>query len=281
MGMRILAVCSTLLLLIFPTISAQTSQPVHADVMIQNHVQLGAGESIWYNITLGAKESMACFFDIIAGKGVQSFIVDQANHYRLQHGGTANKTYQESNYSSNEERHYYWNFTAPKQAQWYVYFSKAPDTPYMMGEATLRIDIRKNTNPPYVHAFRLSGSVHGNVLIDAGAADDCFPIQKAELLLNGTVASEQFFSETNTCDVDISIVWHTYEYPNGWYNLSIVATDILGESGDPFWLGMVRVENGPLDNPNITHPIIGIGVAIALVGVYVLFARRMGYLEQK
>ncbi|MFO7835114.1 MAG: hypothetical protein R6V83_00520 [Candidatus Thorarchaeota archaeon] len=90
---------------------------------------------------------------------------------------------------------------------------------------------------------------------------------------------EKVLREADVGDVDVDLVWHTYEYPNGWYNVSVVAYDIRGERGNPNSLGMVKVENGLLDNPNITHPTIGIGVAIALVGMYVLFARRMGYLE--
>ncbi|TFF95366.1 hypothetical protein EU546_03385 [Candidatus Thorarchaeota archaeon] len=258
-------------------------EPTDADTIIQDEdFRVLAGQREWFNVSLGQGEAVAGWFSIEEGEGIHFFIVDQADHYRIQNDAEPEEPYKEQDYPSDDGREYYWNFTAPHTDQWYVYFSKAPDTTYMLYNARLEMDIRTNTEPPQIIASPVSGTVEGDMIIELDAADDCFAIEKVELLANGTVVEEAVPSGEEAEEIggtDVSIVWHTYEYANGWYNLSAVATDIRGERGNPRILGMVQVKNGPLDNPNITHPIIGVTAAMGLAVAYVLIARRMGYAQ--
>ncbi|MGV9169427.1 MAG: hypothetical protein ACOC38_05735 [Promethearchaeia archaeon] len=257
-------------------------QPARAANIVQDEqFQLLAGKRKWYNVSLEEGAAMAGWFSIEEGEGVRFFIVDQADHHRIQNDTEPEKPYKQQDCPRDNGHEYYWNFTAPHTDQWYVYFSKALGTPYALESARVELTIRTNTDPPRARAPTVSGTVRGDMVIDASAWDDCFAIKEVELLANGTVVAEKVLQETDLGDVDIDLVWHTYEYPNGWYNVSVVAYDIRGEKGNPNFLGMVKVENGLLDNPNITHPIIGAVAAIALIGVYMLFVRKMGYLEQK
>lgn len=259
---------------------SQIPPPAHATNIVQDEqFELLAGKRKWYNISLEEGDAMAGWFSIEEGEGVRFFIVDQADHYRIQNDTEPEKAYKQQDCPRDNGHEYYWNFTAPHTDDWYVYFSKASDTPYLLYSARVELTIRTNTEPPRARAPTVSGTVRGDMVIDASAWDDCFAIKEVELLANGTVVAEKVFRETDLGDVDVDLVWHTYEYENGWYNVSVVAYDIRGERGNPNFLGMVKVENGLLDNPNITHPIIGVVAATALIGVYMLFVKKMGYLE--
>ncbi len=201
----------------------------------------------FFAVDLQSGEGMGGWFRITVGDGIYFFIVNQEGHDEIQESGTASNPQLESDYISDDGRWYYWNFITPTTDTWYVYFSKAWGTTFAGIDGTLDIIIRKDTEPPVVHAQNLPNSVSGDIVIEYQAVDDCFPVEKVEFYVDFELIETDYNPNTDSGYIfDGQFTWHTTNWENGNYTISFRAYDTLNHASVHYVLGTTEVLNGDL-----------------------------------
>lgn len=201
------------------------------------------------------------------------FIVDEFGHNEVQSTGSATTAYKVINYPRAEGNWYYWNFIAPDTDTWYVYFSNALGTTYAGVGDELDIIIRTDTEAPSIQTSTVLNSVYGSVAIDFTATDDCFPVEKVELHVDGEPKYTKINPNTETGYVfSGTFEWRSYEWDNGNYTVFLRAYDTLGKAGNYHFPGQVEVANVWLDNP--VYQTILLVVAIVVAAAVCCFCTR-------
>lgn len=273
--------CSTrtcivgLILVCFMVLATSAELVSATEVYNEDDYSVPAYEVRHFSAYLVEGAGMAGWFRINNGDGVHFFIVDEFGHNEVQSTGSATTAYKVKDYPRAEGNWYYWNFVAPDTDTWYVYFSNALGTAYAGVSDELDIIIRTDTEAPSIQTSTVLISVHGPVVIGFTATDDCFPVEKVELYIDGVLIDTKINPNTVTGYVFLgTFEWRSYEWDNGNYTVSLKAYDALGKAGNYVFPGQVEVANDYLDYP-VNWIILLIGAVIVIFAViYYVYVRK-------
>lgn len=258
--------------LLILAVIAQGATYVKGDTVYnETNVTVPAYSVITRNIYLEESGGMAGWFRITSGDGIHFFIVDSVGHNEIQSTGSAATAYKAGDYARGSGGWYYWNFTAPLSDTWYVYFSNALFTAYAGIEDQLDIVINTETAPPAILAPMLQSPVSGIVTIEFTAIDDCFPVERVELYVDGvleeTVMNDNMVSGYR---FESSIMWDTNLVDNGNHTVTLRAYDTFGRASDHYYLGLLEVRN---DWIALEQPVLFI-IMISAIVVFVSYCRN-------
>jgi len=232
-----------------------------------NDYTISAYSASYFTVTLSEGDGMAGWFRINDGDGIHFFIVDEFGHNEVQSSGSATTAYKIMNCPQNQGNWYYWNFIAPDADTWYIYFSNAFGTSYAGVADELDILIRSDTEAPWLQTFTsLPNSVSRDVTLDFKCVDDCFPVEKVEFYVDGSLIDTRTNPNLETGYVfEESFIWHTFNWVNGNHTIYLRSYDTLGKMSDLLGMKEIEVANGWFDYPiNEALTVIG-GVALVFV----------------
>ena len=263
-----------LILVCFMVLATSTELVSATEVYNEDDYSVPAYEVRHFSAYLGEGAGMAGWFRINNGDGVHFFIVDEFGHNEIQSTGKATTAYKVNNYPRAEGNWYYWNFIAPDTDTWYVYFSNAIGTAYAGVGDELDIIIRTDTEAPSIQTSTVLISVHGTVEIGFTATDDCFPVEKVELHVDGVLIDTKINPNTVSGYVfSGTFEWRSFEGHNGNYTVSLRANDTLGKAGNYVFPGQVEVANGWFDYP-VNWIILFVGAVIIIFALVYYFCIR-------
>lgn len=138
---------------------------------------------------------------------------------------------------------WYDTFIAEDTDTWYVYFSKAYGSGADTGiNVELDIVIRTETDRPVFDSVStLPETVSASVAVSFSVSDDCFPIDRVELLVDGQVIATSENTEVSR-SYEGALTWSTW-FRDGVHNVTLIVYDTFGRASLPYDLGQVTVDN--------------------------------------
>ncbi|MFW9890531.1 MAG: hypothetical protein ACFFER_20345 [Candidatus Thorarchaeota archaeon] len=234
----------------------------------ESSVIVQESQSIFRAANLSAGQGIAGWLEIVSGDGVDFFIVDSIGHNETQTSGFPTVVYKEADFPSSESNEwYYWNFTAPHSDTWYVYFSNTVSISHS-NEDELQILINSETEPPVISLRSISGGAPGVFIISFVATDDCFPIERVDLYVEG-VLHNTVYNDNNYDGVSFesAIEFNSTGYDSGMHTLVLRAYDSFGKESIPLSLEIeVPPQNGGLLGV-LSDPFVQLIVAAAMAAV--------------
>jgi hypothetical protein len=258
----ILIACSVVGLLLIAHADAQS-------ITYHKMVTIDSNERYGYHVVLKQNETMVCWLRFQSGEGVYAYILNSTEHEASQWSQPANN-HGTRIFENTSSLWQHWNFSAPYDDEWYLYFSKWSGEPY--AESPCEIEI-------LVGVWMSSASLQVVVTESPFAGD--FDISISLISRNNSIGWIEIYIDgiLNVYDSPPGnfsfmyvqrFVFDSRRLSNGNHSLRVVAYDSIGNRLAD-WESQIQVENGFFDDSSNLLIILLLYILIVFVISMVAF----------
>ncbi len=249
----------------------------HADAQSTTYhkmVTIDSNERYGYQVVLKQNETMVCWLRFQSGEGVYAYILNSTEYEASQWSQPASN-HGTRIFENTSSLWQHWNFSAPYDDEWHLYFSKWSGEPYAESPCEIEILVGVWMSAANLQVVVTEGPFTGDFDISISLISRNNSIGWIEIYIDGILNVYDSPPGDSSFMYVQRFVFDSRRLSNGNHTLRVVAYDSIG-SKLADWESQIQVENGFFDDSSNLLIVLLLYILVVFVISMVAFREGVG-----